>query len=490
MGAAIGAKLASRRAVAFRREEGAIAVMFAGSLIVIMGFMGLALSLSMLYNRKVEMQNVASTVALAAAAELNGTPAGVTMALRRASERLATLPGSVVGGMSYMYSSRTMEWSDAAIEFGRTPTGPWVSAATALAQPGGLSYVQVDTKGLDAEYGRVNTVFMSVLDADSAVVSTSGHAIAGRTAIRVTPMGICAMHSEAGRDRGAGELEEYGFRRGVSYDLMQLNPNSNAAGATFLINPFVSPGTPGIVQAASVDTVKPFICTGTMAMARVTGGEIVVSSPFPLADLHSSFNSRFESYTPPCRPETAPPDTNIKQYTYDDGSVPWMEVTPGGQAAAQSLAGGKLGTVAGPEATPSTTTDKMFGPLWSYAKAARYSSFSAGSPEPASGYGTFGSGDWATLYNPGKPKQKSYPPATPYVQTSAQYSTKPVGIGVQGRRVLNIPLLACPVTGNRATVLAVGKFFMTVEAKPNTLYGEFAGIASEQSLGALIKLYP
>ena len=482
-------RLALRGSLGPRRQDGAIAVMFASSVLVIVGFMGMALDLSMVYNRKVEMQNVANTVALAAAVELNGTPAGVTMALQRASERFVTLPGTVVGGMSYQYSTRTMVWSDAAIEFAPTPTGPWVSAGTALTQPTWMLYARVDTRGLDPADGEVNTFFIRVLSPNNAVVSISGRAVAGRSAIKVLPMAICAMRPEPGRDH-AGELEEYGFRRGVSYDLMQQNPGSTAAGANFLINPFVAPGTPGISQSASIDSVSSFICTGTMAMSRITGGEVVVTSPFPLGDLYTSFNSRFGSYTAPCTVDTAPPDTNIKQYSYDDGSVPWMDAAPSGQAAAQSFAESKLWTVVGPDITPSDTTAGMYGPLWSYAKAARYSSYVPGSPEPISGYSTFGSGDWATLYNPGKPKPKSYPSTAPYVQTSATYAKKPTGTGVRGRRVLNIPLLACPVNGNHATILAIGKFFMTVPAKANTLFGEFAGVVPEQSLGSQVKIYP
>jgi len=487
MSAAVPGRLAPLRAVEQRRQGGAIAVMFAGSLIVILGFMGLALDLSMLYNRKVEMQNLANTVALAAAGELNGTSAGVTNALQRAAERLIVLPGTVVGGMSYQYATRTMEWQSDAIEFGSTPTGPWLSATAAKGDPLNMLYAKVDTSELDDAYGEVNTSFIHVLLPSTTVVSITGVAVAGRTALKVIPMGICAMRTEPGRDHG-GELEEYGFRRGVAYDLMQLNPGGTGTGQHFLINPLVAPGTPGIAAAPTAESVSPFICTGTMAMTKVTGGDVVVKSTFPLSDLMASFNSRFESYTLPCRRETAPPDINIKAYTFND-SVPWMDATPSAQSAAQSLADGKRWTVVGPDTTPTGTTAGMYGPLWSYAKAARFTSYVAGAPEPVAGYSTFGTGDWATLYNPGKPKQKSYPSTVPYLQTGETYASKPTGTGVRGRRVLNIALLACPVTGDRATIRAIGKFFMTVPAQSDSLVGEFGGIAPEQSLGTRVRIY-
>lgn len=471
------------------KQSGAVAVMFIGSLLVIFGFFALALDLSMVYNRKVEMQNVADSVALAAATELNGTPAGVARALQRASERFVTLPGSVVGGVSYQYSTRTMEWTDAAIAFGATPDGPWKSAGDAAAKPEGLLFARVDTRGLDAGYGQVDTMFIHVLAPEMEIVSTSASATAGRSAIKVTPLGVCAMRPEQARSH-KGELEEYGFRRGTAYDLMQLNPDATTAGSTFLIHPMSPPGSLGPSTPMDADAVSPFVCTGTMAMARVMGGKVTVSTPFPLGALSESLNSRFDSATSPCNADSAPPDSNIKEYKYSDGSVAWMTTAPASQAAAQLLADGKRWTVVGPDDTPAGTTAAQYGPLWSYARAARFSAYTSGSPEPPTGYATFGTADWATLYTPGIPKANSYPGSSPYLQTSGQYFRAPGRKGIRDRRVLNVPLLACPVAGNHATILGVGKFFMTVKADTTTLVGEFAGLANEQALGSNVKLYP
>ena len=479
----------SRSSHARPRQRGSVAVMFIVSVIVIFGFFALALDLSMLYNRKVEMQNVADTVALAAASELNGTSTGVSRALLRASERFVTLPGTVVGGVSYKYSTLTMEWTDRAIVFGTTPDGPWVDAGTAAAKPEGLLFARVRTSEFDQAYGQVQTMFIPVLAPNTLTTSASAVAVAGRSAIKVAPIAVCAMRPEGARNH-MGELEEYGFRRGTAYDLMQLNPDSTTTGSTFLVNPLIPPGTVGVVPGASAAAAAPFICTGTMAMARVTGGDVVVSSPFPLSDLFSSFNSRFENYTGPCTAASAPPDTNIKEYKYDNGSVPWMTTAPTSQAAALSTAEGKRWTVVGPDVTPATTTNAQYGPLWSYAKAAKFSAYSAGVPEPAAGYTTFGTGDWSTLYSQGTPTATGYPSTTPYAQASGQHFKAPGRRGVSGRRVLNVPLLACPVAGSRAKILGIGRFFMTVQADSTTLVAEFAGLTAEQSLGSNIKLYP
>lgn len=464
------------------RDSGAIAIMLAGALIIICGFCGLALELSQVYNRKMELQTVADTAAVAAAYELDGTPAGINRAEQKASARFnASAPSE----LTYQYGKQSMTWADSAIEFGRSPGGPWIPYASAAAKsgPNGLLYVKVDTGGLDAAYGQVRTLFMRVVSTSLATVSVSARAVAGRVGIAAAPLGICTMRPEASRNR-SGELEEYGFRRGVAYDLMQLNPQATSSGRTFLVNPLLGPGATGNA-ANDIATVAPFVCTGTMAVARVTGGAVSVSSPFPLVDLYQHLNSRFDSYnaaTAPCSPDSAPPDTNIKAYTFN--TVTWMSAIPSGQTAALSTVDNKRWTVAGPDPSPNGTTAGQYGVLWSYAKAVNY----AASPPPG-GYTAFSAATWKTLYNPGQPSAaSSYPSMPPYFKTG--YTKSPSHPGLADRRVLNVPLLACPVSGNSATVSGIGRFFMTVPADSTHLYAEFAGLVDEQTLRAQVKLFP
>jgi hypothetical protein len=58
-----------------------------------------------------------------------------------------------------------------------------------------------------------------------------------------------------------------------------------------------------------------------------------------------------------------------------------------------------------------------------------------------------------------------------------------------------VPLLACspsaPAGANvNATVIGIGKFFMTVPATEDSLIAEFAGLIPEQSLSGQVELYP
>jgi hypothetical protein len=59
------------------------------------------------------------------------------------------------------------------------------------------------------------------------------------------------------------------------------------------------------------------------------------------------------------------------------------------------------------------------------------------------------------------------------------------------RRVLNIPLLECPVTGSTAKVLAIGRFFMSSRADSAVpaVFGEFGGLQRDDQLQATVGLF-
>lgn len=469
------------------RAGGAVAIMALAAMLIIYAFCGLALDLSRVYNRKMEMQSAADGAALGAAIELDGSKAGIGRSAQKVNSLFA-IP-LILGGPSYGYRQRALVWSDSAIEFARSPDGPWLSREMAVGRGdgNGLFFTRVNTAKFDEPYGDLSTWFMPIVSSTMTTVSTSAQAVAGPTGIAVAPLGLCIMHPDARRARGTlAELEEYGFRRGVSYDLMQLNPKAETA-TSFLIHPLSAPGASG-VSASDFATVAPFVCTGTMAMTRVTGGDITVSSPFPIGTYYQQLNSRFDAYTAPCTPDSAPPDMNVKPFTVAD--LPWMTTAPDTQSAKPytDTTNHVRTTVAGPDPAPGGTKGTDYGPLWIYAKPVKYVN-----PVPATGYVAYAAtvANWKDLYNPGQPAVKSsYPSSVPYLGTGATYSTTPGHTGLRDRRVLNVPLLACPVAGNKASVKGVGRFFMTVPADGTHLYAEFAGLVDEQTLRTRVRLYP
>lgn len=483
----------SRQGV-IRAQAGSVGVMFAASLFVIIAVFGLALDLSRLYHRKGELQSVAAAAALAAARELNGTAAGVTSAVAKAR--------SAAQALTYAYGSSNIEWLDAALAFGEPADATsWVDAGAATAAPKAWRYVKVDTGKLDVAFGVVEMYFIRVVLPALTSATVTTHAIAGRSGVNVAPLALCVMSANPAESRAwagppaVNELVEYGFRRGVSYDLMRLNP-SGGTGKSFLVDPFAIPGGAS-VTSTPVSAIGPYVCTGSVALGRVVNQQISLLGDFPLPTFYNQLNSRFDLFYAKssdnyCSPDNAPPDKNIKRYLYS--GLAWMTTVPEGQGARSAFDNGRLLTVADlvPPASAANTAP-MYGPLWSYARAVPFSSYVPNAIEPAAGYASFAPANWASLYKPGQPVAGSYPATTPYAAISGDNFKAPATArkGVRNRRVLNVPLLECPagmVAPGAANVLAIGKFFMTVPATDTKLYAEFGGLVAEQAIGGSLEL--
>jgi hypothetical protein len=477
------------RNVFCQRQRGAFAVMTVPLVLLVFVFLGFAIELGMVYNRKTELQTVADTIALAAADKLDGTATGISNA--------GTVAANAAANLLYNYNGQSVDWSPSAITFSSSPDGPdWLDAQSASAKPADLFFVKVDTAQLDAKHGRITTIFMQIWSDANAEVMVGSHAVAGRSKINVLPLALCEMSSLATDSRN-GEMVQYGFRRGVTYSLTELNPDTVAqpnTGVNYLVNPVAPPGTNGTSVISNTALIQPHVCTGTMEMPRVTGGTITVEQGFPLASVYQQLNSRFGSYTSPCTSDTAPPDANVKEYK-NSGDFKWMATQPG-PTAVKSTHDNQWKTILDQRLTdPPSDAVENYGPLWIYAKAAKYSA----APEPPGGYATYSANntDWGNLYLPKKPQVSStftYPSPTPYGATGGATFLGPSGglKGVRDRRVLNIPILECPVSGGSpaaARVAAIAKFFMTQQATDQKLYAEFAGLVLESTLGGQVELY-
>jgi Flp pilus assembly protein TadG len=469
------------------RQRGAIAILFAVMLILMIGVLGMAIDMSRLYNRKVELQTLADTAALAAARKLNGSRDGIDAAATAAA---------VAASHATVNYGQEASWSATALRFGASPNATvWHDANGARDLAANISYVEVDTKALDAQLGVIDTFFMRILSPHLASAGTAARAVAGRGSLKVTPFAICAMNNQPAsyRTTAAGDLLQYGFRRGVGYDLMQLNPGGPAP-ENFVVNPIDPAGAPDAPDNITAAIVGPFVCAGTVPMGNFTGGQVKVHRPFPLATLYQHLNSRFDQFgSGACDYRWAPPDFNIKSFVFNS-NVAWMKSAPPGQQSALPTTGSPLRTIAD-LSDDSGNTAPMYGALWSYAKPVPYAAYQPGVAEPATGYTPFALSAWAALYGPGKPEPKtSYPAATPYGASGANFAAPAFahGSGLRQRRVLNVPLLDCPVAAGadaQAAVLAIGKFFMTVPATATSINAEFAGIASGDALSGSVELY-
>lgn len=473
----------------WRKQHGAIGIMTAVLLPVILGFIGLALETARLYNRKAEMESLATAIALSAAKQLDGTANGVSNALSAAH-------AVVEGGnqdtlLHYQYQS-TMVFSDGAMKFGKSSDGStgWLNADLAKASPDGIAYVKVDTSDLASAYGEVD-LWLAAWLTNTESIRISHTAVAGRRRLNIVPLAICAMSADPAnpvderKDKNAySELREYGFRRGVSYNLMQLSPNTKTA-ANYVVDPVSLPPHGGYFET---DVVGPYVCTGTVELPKVIDQALNLQSGFPIGQLYNHLNSRFDSATSPCSAVSAPPDSNIRPYPF--GSIGWM-TKPVVQVPDPAVSATRLETIA--DTTSSTDLSAThLGPLWVFARTVSWPDYT-GQPEPPQGYKPFQATStiWQSLYN-STGLTVTYPTAggvqsPPYFSQVTKPSVHPPGL--QYRRVLNIPLLSCPAVGTPGTVVAIGKFFMTVPADKDGIYAEFAGATRQERAGGPVELY-
>jgi hypothetical protein len=460
---------------------------------VIIGFIALALELGRIYNRKTEMQTVADSIAISAAAKLNGKKEGINDALAAARDTVEGGSDSTAR-LRYQYVS-PMLFSEDVLKFGKSPDGDggWLNADAARASPAGLSYVKVDTNDFSADYGTVNLLFMKFLSAQPTV-KVSHVAVAGRQRLKLMPLAICAMSKDAAnplkaRDNPGDnfELTEYGFRRGVSYNLLKLSPNTST-GVNYLVDPISLPPKAGNFSTA---ILSPYVCTGTVELPKVIGQMLNLQSNFPISSLVNQLNSRFNLSGGQCSAVAAPPDTNVKQFTL--GNINWMN-TPSDQTADTASTPTRMETIADLD-PPNNQSPTHYGPLWVFSRPVRWSEYTPGQSEPAKGYTPFEATQtiWTSLYSTG-PVLKTYPKDTTNGFDSPPYFTqiiKPTTFypGVAYRRVLNIPLLDCSAGGAPGKVVAIGRFFMTVQANTNGIFAEFAGATLQEETSGTVELY-
>lgn len=479
-------------------ERGAFGILYAVMLPTMLAMVGLAVDLSIAYARGHELQTIADGAALAAARALDGTTAGIAAAKAnaRSTARLEV----------YRFlHSETIEWSPAALSVGPTPDGPWTQIdAVAAASAPTMMFARVDTASLAAVYGRVAVSFLRIVGV-AGEQNMSRHAVAGRQDTNLAPLAVCALNNAQNSVRsntpalGAQELLEYGFRRGVGYNLLNLGPTTVAQ--NYVVNPIDFPPAVPVPAHQNLEAVRPFVCTGAMpAPVLQAGSRIYVSNGFPLSYV-PELNSRFADFSggSVCNRFSAAPDANIKDFR---GGYPlyWMNSGTSAQLRGSALpldqstssgspGGDKKVTIADVDGIPAGTVAAHYGPLWAYARPRRY--------DPATGTmgPEFAKGDWSKLYpvSSGAQLATSWNKSTlPYEANASPNRLTPEPLtGVSRRRVLNVPLLACPVVGGSVVVLGIGSFLMTSRATvaPPAIYAEFGGLVNYGKLTASAVLY-
>lgn len=523
------------------QQRGAVAVM-SGLLLmlVLIPVSGLVLDLGHLYIVKTELQNMSDSAALAAAKDLDNSDAGLNKAV--ASGKALALKNR------YDFGS-TLTLQNENFRFAASPDGPWYTLAQSLGNATGRTFVEVDTRSdrTSNTAQSINTWLMRIAGNNST--STFGWAVAGRYVNTVTPIGICAidpLHRTASFNFGSfTEIVEYGFRRGMSYNVFELGSLGGATSDPYQINPVNSPPNSCNAANGSANVTAPFMCVGNSAVLPTGVGQVYTNTGMT-SSLDKALNSRFNDYSggSQCDPASAPPDKNVKEYDCASGCATgappdWQDSGAGtAQPSQQSIdtwaSASGLYTpkyalpheITGTNIWPSSAYTRSgvagqfadyphHGVMWSYTPAIQVDGSTAITPAQANStiggnvqgtdklmYGLKGS---ATDYI----NAATYPTSVgggftsahpaPYNQSSGASFQAPAGRpGVEDRRILNIVLIDCrtPPVGSAScgvmNAVAIGKFFMQQKANfsgsPKKLNVEFTGLV-EPVPSSEVKLY-
>jgi len=484
-----------------QRQRGAVAIMFAISLLVLFGFMALVFDLGRTYVVRTELQNAADAAALAGAKELNQKLSGVQQAI-------ATV--KAIGAENHtkfsFKGSAAVVISDPMISVSSCPYEcAWIQAST----------IDTDAQAADKTFIKVEipsdglTTFFAGI-AGNTTTNTYGLAVAGFYVREISPIGICAIDLDKGgtRDlpapRTEKELTEFGFQRGVAYNIMELGP-LGGSGQPYLLNPVDKWGSPACDPShSSASYTAPFVCTGTSAAIGTVPGIAYGNPGFSAGPMQVALNSRFKVNA------CAPQDANVRQYTVPNTA----EAGPSGNPRDWTDPGADVYPTQQSITIDSVTrkpvpdpTIGQYGALWSYSRAVQ----AVGTSPNATAGAAFTLNDWPDLYAgntadqtaSGYPASPSMPPfptdtlAAPYntLSGSKYFASPPTAPGKRDRRVLNLAIVNCPAstgTGCNSTIpiIGIGRFFMQVEADlPKSIEAEFAGLIDPLPPPTEIRLY-
>jgi Flp pilus assembly protein TadG len=460
-----------------------------------------------LYVAKSGLQNAADAAALSGAKQLNGTAASVCCGSNSATARAIETAGkneyfradiSDLHGTPVTITSANLWVSNCPAD-----TCTWwpITSITSDAAAANKTFLKMDT-GIRS----LRTWFIQVMPGAPTSTATFGMAVAGKYLVNITPLAVCALSpTKTAENTTTHELLEFGFRRGIAYNIPDLNP-LGASGVPMWVNPVDS--YPGSCDPnhASTSFTTPFVCDGSSSSITTLPTKVYVSTGTSSA-LERALNSRFDIYQGnTCDPVSAPPDTNIHAFQANPaGSATgqprdWMNTANNTTPTQQTIS---LMTGSSGRKVPLTPlTFNQYGALWSASRAVQVD----GSTPPKAGTAFSASNSsWSTLYGGtiditanGYPTP-SDSTASPYGQSSGKYNPAPPShTGTPNRRILNVAIVDCDslagggLSCSQIDVLGIGKFFMQVPAdfggNPKKIEAEFTGLI-EQLPPADIRLY-
>ncbi len=238
-------------------RRGYILIALMLSLVFLLGMVGLAVDVGRMYVAKGETQSFVDSAALAAAAKLDGTSAGIT----RAQAAVASDPGTWGFGLN--------TFSGVTTNFATSPGGPWVAAP---ASPGAYYFAQVSTTVSLPMY------FMRLLAGSTAQVGAL--AVAGRYQVTDLVNGgefPFSPYTRATSPSPDSTTDPYGYAIGDQYTLRWGAPGTRTTCGTDANNTLPSNGK-----------IRGYCCVSQSAASlrqAIVGGKtdpVTIGQPMPM----------------------------------------------------------------------------------------------------------------------------------------------------------------------------------------------------------------
>lgn len=287
-----------------KRQSGAVAVLVALSLFVLVGMIGLVLDLGHLYIIKTELQNASDACALAAARELNGDANSLTRAENA---------GITVGGRNRVdFQSGLVNIQPSDITFSETLDGSYVTSAS-VSNIANVKYVKCTLP-----LGGIQPWFMAALGAGTQTVGSM--AVATLSPSQTTcaiPVGLCAK----------GSPPSYGFVGGEWLDKGIYDPGTGGTGSYNWVD--FNPGAPteGCGASQGANELKCLLAEKPQCNLPTTGAR-VGQQGFDQS-LVAAYNTRFGVYKGSYNINNNPPDYSGFAYQQAPNSpVTWPNTSP------------------------------------------------------------------------------------------------------------------------------------------------------------------
>ncbi len=291
------------KGMGYQRQRGAVAIMFGLTLVVLIGFAGLAIDLGRFFVIKSELQNAMDACALSAASQLR-PGASDTKALERATAYGNVFSKGELSDPSVWnranFQSKELDQSVLEITFASSNSGPFKTIV--LADTNTAKYVKCQYP-----YANLPIFFMQVLNPLMTTQTVSAMAVAKRElpTSSCLPVVVCAN----------GTTSPYGLTKGQWLTVIS-GPGQNVGGF-FGWGILSSPG--------GANQMKDALSGSYQCDVSVTGQQLYGSGL--MSGLTKEWNTRFGLYASATDPDSAPPDFTGYAYS-DEAGGNWPPIPP------------------------------------------------------------------------------------------------------------------------------------------------------------------